>query len=280
MSLAVNNPKMSGTDTIKAEEHHQKRLRQMDVFIAGVGRSGTTLLAILLTRPPERWIMVEPGLTRQDMGEHMRRQAERFGIQISVDEWRGKRPEESAMERFQRVLLPRLENVRWGVKEVNMAGTGELMNLFLPSAVLLCVRNIRDCAVSLYEKNQRAGHNGQKADWLIDRLITASQTLVRLKRSMDRGALRVARYEDFVSDPAERLRLAQWLDWPLDGDPAWCMEIYGRQEESARHAGKLGNASVNRGSRTSDPASFAFAQKVIRQAEEYQAEFGYDYEPL
>ena len=35
MSLAVNSPKMSGTETIKAEEHHQKPLRQMDVFIAG-----------------------------------------------------------------------------------------------------------------------------------------------------------------------------------------------------------------------------------------------------
>jgi len=59
----------------------------MDLFIAGLGRAGTTLLANLLTSPPKRWLLAEPGITRGDMGEHVRIQAEQFGFPITSDEW-------------------------------------------------------------------------------------------------------------------------------------------------------------------------------------------------
>ena len=249
---------------------------QMDVFIAGIGRSGSTLLANLLTKPQQRWILVEPGLTRHGMGDHVRRQAERFGIQIAPDEWQGPRRDESALQRFQRTLQSHVGNIRWGVKEVNMTGADELINIFRPKAVLLSVRNIRDCAISIYEKNQAVGQISHSEEWMVDRLLSAANALIRFKRALAQNTLRVVRYEEFVSDPGERVRLAEWLNWPVDGDPAWCMDIFGRQNEPNIHGNKIGTSSINRGARIANPTSLNFAQKVMRLAEEYQVEFGYE----
>lgn len=245
---------------------------RMDVFIAGIARAGTTLVANLLTRPPTHWLIVEPGITRKDMGEHVRVQAERFGIRIPKDQWDSFK---DPLERFRRLLLPRLNGVRWGVKEVNPAGWDELNRDFRPRATLLCVRDMRDCALSMFEKHQRSSAPGQDETWMLNRLLDASRALLRVKQLHPSESVRVIRYQDFVTNPDERSAIAEWLDWPLDGDPGWCLDVYGRENEKVKHSGKIGSGSVGRGERGCSPAASAFVERVIEQAAEYQSAFGY-----
>ena len=54
----------------------------MDVLIVGPARSGSTLLANLLTTPPSRVVLVEPGITRGGMNEYVRKEVGRLGWEI------------------------------------------------------------------------------------------------------------------------------------------------------------------------------------------------------
>ena len=246
----------------------------MDLFIAGIARAGTTLLSNLLTSPPDRLVLVEPGLTRHDMGDHVRQQVERFGLPRSWDTWSGPRGE-TALDRFERCLRPSLNQIRWGVKEVNPLGWDALVQIFEPKKIVLCVRDMRDCAISMFEKHRRSSLPGQDEAWISRRLVDASEALLTVKRSSSASRVRVIRYEDLVTDCAERARLETWLDWPLNGDPAWCMDLYGRQHESARHDGMIGSSSVHRAAKTRTADATAFASSVVTLTQGYQAEFGY-----
>lgn len=252
-------------------------LPAMDLFIAGMGRAGTTLLANLLTVPPSQWIITEPGITRGDMGEHVRQQAARFGLEISAAEWNDGAPGETALARFARVLAPRLDGVRWGVKEVNPAGYDDLLRLFRPRKMVLAVRDIRDCAFSLLEKHAKVArpNPAHTRDWMHGRLLDAARALVKLHRETPADRLRVVRYEDFVTDPARRVELAAWLGLELDGDPARCLDLYGREDEPLKHEGGIGAGSVNRGATERRPDWIAFADRLARDAADYQAAFGY-----
>ena len=93
-------------------------LPRMDLLITGMSRAGTTALANLLTTPPDRWVIIEPGLTRDGVGEHVLEQARRFGPPVAVSDaqWRaGDREPGWAICS----IGPGLSSLRgWGVKEV------------------------------------------------------------------------------------------------------------------------------------------------------------------
>lgn len=250
-------------------------LPRMDVFVAGMSRGGTTLLANLMTTPPGQWLITEPGITRGDMGEHVRQQALRFGIEIDEREWRAGGAGESARQRFERVLAPRLAGCRWGVKEVNIAGWDELIRRYRPRRIVVAVRDIRDCALSILEKHERQTIGRRDFLWMYERLLDTSRALVKLTRETPAEQLRVVRYEDFVRDPQQRNALSAWLGWSLDGDPSRCLDLFGRESEISRHAGEITPGSVSRAAHEQRPDWLAFADQLVHDAGEYQAFFGY-----
>jgi hypothetical protein len=251
----------------------------MDLLIAGVARAGTTLIANLLTTPPARWVLVEPGITLAGMNEHVRQMADRFGWRFDEAEWYR---EETPRARFERLLLPRLSQIeKWGVKEVNLAGLSDLIALYPPRRIVLAVRDMRDCAVSMKEKETKQGPLAGKVlapksdDWLHRRLIESANTLVSLFENQPRETVRVVRYEDFVSSPAERDALGRWLDWPLDGDPGSNLDLFGRSYEVERHPTGIGTTSAGRWQHEASPDLRAFAGRVAADAVAYQRTFGY-----
>jgi hypothetical protein len=253
----------------------------MDVLIVGPARSGSTLLANLLTTPPGRVVLIEPGITRGGMLEYVRRDVERYGWSIDAETWH--RPDESSQERFERLLRPRLRTVeRWGVKEVNPAGLPALIELCPPRHVLLSVRDIRACAISMKEKESLQGPIYREAltpksdEWLRMRLLEGAAASVRMLVSPPpRSVVTVARYEDIVSSPEHRAVVERALDWPLDGNPAGSLEAQGRAFEIERHGGRVAATSIDRRREESEPTLIEFADSVVRQASEYQRMFGY-----
>lgn len=256
-------------------------LPRMDLLIAGMGRAGTTALANLLTTPPEHWVIIEPGLTRDGVGEHVFEQARRFGAPVAVSEeaWRAGGDRETGLERFARTIGPGLSALRgWGVKEVNPMGLDELIRVFEPRKVLLAVRDIRDCAISVLEKSRLHAAEGrpvQSDDWLARRLTDAGAALVRIRSRLDASRVRTVQYERFTTDAAYRDSLESWLDWPLTGDPGRCMDLFGREYEVARHAGSVSASSVDRREREQSAEALRFAARVEQDAAAYQRAFGY-----
>ncbi|MBX3405191.1 MAG: sulfotransferase [Phycisphaeraceae bacterium] len=256
-------------------------LPRMDLLIAGMGRAGTTALANLLTTPPDRWVLIEPGLTRDGVGDHVFEQARRFGPPVAVSEaqWRAGGDRETGLERFARTIGPGLSALRgWGVKEVNPTGLDEIIRVFEPRKVLLAVRDIRDCAISVLEKSRLHAaerRSVQSDEWLARRLTDAGAALVRLRSRLDPARVRTVQYERFTTDPLYRAALEDWLNWPLTGDPGRCMDLFGREYEVARHAGTVTASSVDRREREQSPEALRFAAGVERAAAAYQQAFGY-----
>jgi len=249
------------------------RDRSMDVFIAGVARSGSTLVANLMTTPPDRWLIVEPGITRGDMSEQVRIQAERFGIRISGERWRA---ESNAEERFEKLLIPHLSRLKsWGVKEVNPAGYDRLLALFNPRKVVLVVRDIGDAAISMLEKQELTPRAGQDEEWLAKRLCDSARAVMKLAESWPGERTCVVHYERFVADPMRKSLLEEWLSWPLTGDPNRCMDIFARDYEVDRHDREITDRSVDRRHRETSTHRLAFAKRVTKSMRNFQETFGY-----
>lgn len=252
----------------------------MDLLIVGPARSGTTMLANLLTSPPNRWVLVEPGITRGGMGEVVRREAGLFGWHYERGDWH---EQETSGERFARLLHERLKQLdRWGVKEVNMHGIADLISTYRPRHIVVCVRDIRACAISVRQKEDLQGTIAGQAmvpktdEWLQQRLLDGAGAALRLVTTPPaESQVTVVRYEDFVASADARASLARTLDWPLEGDPSSTLDLFGRSYEVERHGSSIGTSSVSRWREESEPELRTFADEVAHHGADYQRQFGY-----
>jgi hypothetical protein len=249
----------------------------MDLFIAGLPRAGTTMLANLLTQPPDRLVLIEPGLTRGDPGAKVPPQFEGFDC---GDDARDPAPREgeSSHARFWRLWGPTIRGLRsWGVKEVNPVGYDDLLARYEPRRVIVLVRDVRDAALSLAEKLDRSPVvGGQTLEWATQRLIDAAHAIMRTHASMPAARVRVVRYEDLVSDAGERAAIESWLDWPMTGQPDRHLECFGRGWEIGRHAGRVSDLSVSRRDRETSVEAARYADEVADRLGDFQRAFGYD----
>ncbi|MEL7485031.1 MAG: hypothetical protein AAFN41_11860, partial [Planctomycetota bacterium] len=229
-------------------------LRQADVLIASHGRSGSTLLAALLTTPPHRLVLNEPGIPHAVYGTHVRRQLEAAG-DIPRDHpthlFDSPPANIDSAELASTLLAPLVETRdRWGVKEVNPDWIRASIPMLQPKQILVLVRDLDEAAASLYLKNKREGSPKSEA-WLIERFRASLDVLANLLESPPAPTRRVW-YHQLVSSQAARDELAAWLDWPLDGNPGRNFDLYNRAHESDAHAGKVSAQSVGRYTRGAD----------------------------
>ncbi|MEL6498195.1 MAG: hypothetical protein AAFZ67_10850 [Planctomycetota bacterium] len=224
------------------------QLRQADVLIASHGRSGSTLLAALLTTPPNRIVLNEPGIAHAAYGTHVRKQLEAAGdIPRDHPVHLFDNPPTSAdpAELASTLIAPLVETRdRWGVKEVNPDWIRASIPMLQPKQILVLVRDLDEAAASLYLKNKREGSQKSEA-WLIERFRASLEVLADLLQSPTALTRRVW-YHQLVSSQPTRDELAAWLDWPLDGNPGRNFDLYNRAHESAAHAGKVSAQSVGR----------------------------------
>jgi hypothetical protein len=248
-----------------------------DLFIAALGRSGSTMLANLLTTPPNRWLIVEPRFANATTGRDVLEQARLFGINIDDTEWPPQEGESSG-QRITRVFRKRILDLqKWGLKEVRRDVILQTIDHLRPKHTIVLVRDLRDVAVSLYEKSVRDNNPRYDDEWLRNYLTEAPAGILEAVDALATHDHRVVRYEDLVSDDTLRDDLAQWLDWPLDGQPERNLaSIYQRAREVELHAGAVTNISVGR-YRSADISTAAreIADWAHHRTPEFQQRFGY-----
>lgn len=253
-------------------------LPRADCYIAALPRSGSTMLANLLTFPPQRLALVEPwlphGCRSPSILEHLRG----FGFDISNGEWSdagGPAGREEDGPRVARLLAARMAGLeRWGVKEVRPALHQPSLALLRPRRVVILVRDMFSAAQSVWDKARRIPRPGQDEQSLAELMLDAATCLQNLVRDLPADQTRVVRYEDITTNEVCREDLARWLDWPLTGDPSRDLRLYGREWELERHGSAISPAQC--GQRPELPTrAVDFAIAVRERAHGYQAAFGY-----
>ncbi len=249
------------------------QLRAPDLLIASHGRSGSTLLAALLTSPPQRIVLNEPGIPRAVYGAHVRQQLQAAGLipehhpsQRFDNPPQGRDPQDLAAE----LLSPCVGQCeRWGIKEVNPDWIRASAATLAPRQILILVRDLDESAASLYVKNKREGEP-KSADWLIERFRASLEALAELLESPAVPTTRVW-YHQIVASRHARDELADWLDWPLDGTPERNFDLYNRAHESHAHAGQITARSVGRYQPGHDAELDAFVVQILKATEPQRA---------
>lgn len=252
-------------------------LPRAHVYIAAMGRSGSTMLANLLTRPPGRWLLIEPLLPKGGKGKALHEQARRFGFDIPDEEW-SHLPNETDASRIRRLFSERLSNLsRWGVKEVRGELHEATIQMIRPAKIIVLVRDIADVALSLHEKRERNPDPARDREWMRRYVIGAAGNIVLLHKNIasSTGSVKTVRYEDFVTNPDTRRQLEEWLDWPLAGEPTANLAMFEREYEIERHGNRITDTSVERRNRELSIEEARFAQEMSEKASEYQKYFGY-----
>lgn len=251
-----------------------EKLPRADLYIAALPRSGATMLANLLSCPPNRWILVEPGLHHPRPSSGLPIQISRFLAASGADP--AGRAAATLTSRRQILdqladCLPRLE--AWGIKEVGPEHDTAITAL-RPRKTVILVRDVRDVLLSFLEhQNRLLGCHWAHLSHL-EYLSDCCTALAALCERDDPNT-RICRYEDLVSSPNERNALADWLSWPLDGDIDRNLDLYYREYEIARHCGEVSINSVGRYSREQPSINATLVRQLGMLYDDFNGKFGY-----
>jgi len=236
--------------------------RRLDLLLAGMGSSGTTMLAHMLTDPEGgRVCLDEPRLgTRRPYGGTYRSYLEAVGLPACV------RP------RDLRAALVDLDRI--GVKEIRAKHIRAALRRRRPERIVVMIRDARAALLSYHRKHLKRFGDPPRKSFPARLFLRTAPLLLRLCDETPSERLRVVRYEAFVSDESERAALSAWLDWPLTGDPSALFGVYGRDREAA-HGRDAAGGSVARAEQAPPPGARQALEPVLRRLGPFQERFGY-----
>jgi hypothetical protein len=187
---------------------------------------------------------------------------------------------------FDETLLPHLRKLSlWGIKNVDFSGWRELFNSYPPRRLILCVRDLRDTAISGIDRICRLGitfrgpGGGIMRDeaWVLAGLAYSVRELMEMRKLPHL----LVRYEDLAADPAVRQRIADYvgLDHLQEDRLNLKAAEMRRAWEIEKHQGTIGTASVGRFANEPPGPVKALADRLWRLLPEYSEAFGFEIPP-
>lgn len=242
-----------------------------DVYVAAMGRSGSTVLCDLMSHSMHV-CLIEPRFDFGVFDQHIRTQILNAGVVIAEDSWGepGSRDNAGLRDRYRRGFVPSLcQMVRWGAKEVRPELHEPTIDTINAKRIVVLVRDARDVMCSYYEKIVHGGgdHEGS-VNYVSGYLPKAAETLALLA---SRPNAIVARYEDFTKSASDLRSLERRMDWPLIGKPNASFSSIARAAEAERHKGAVTPAQAY-----DRESSLDFMASTLEQCATYQRTFGYD----
>ncbi len=200
-------------------------------FVVGHGRSGTTLLRLMLDAhpqlviPPETQFLPqliqvakEPGATADSVCDVLvgHRRWEDFGIDADDirSRWRALEPFDlrEGVRSFYRLYAGRFEKPRWGDKSPGYGWNMPPIDKLLPEARFIhLIRDGRDVTLSLLAKHDDPPPPAQQARHWIKRVRQTRHQGTRVRHYME------THYEDLLDDPEKQLRrICEFIDLDFD----------------------------------------------------------------
>lgn len=256
----------------------------MDVLVYGPLRSGTTLLADLLTVKGRSLVVSEPDL---HVDWHPRTVARLHRLFRDTGLVVGEAPPERDGKRlyvdwFGDEIVPQLEALDlWGMKMVDFHEWTKLVERFPPRRLVLMTRDLRDTAASALDLLGRSlvafpgGRHLRDEAWVMARIAHDAHEIGRMA-ALPHLHLR---YEDFAEEASVRERLRSYVGIPKFGDDRFNLE--GESEnrvawEKSKHKGRISAASVGRFAREPEGPGRALAERVWRLLPGFSARFGHE----
>jgi hypothetical protein len=235
------------------------------------------MLCNWLSRPPGQLVFIEPFFLRPSNPRLLRIQLSDFGLPASDSEWAER--DETGANRFARLMGPRLAGRKWAFKEVLAEEHSAALEAFAPHRVLVTVRNLRDVALSFFEKHRLQANLDRFEDaWVRDYCARESDGILRLLARLrdEKVQHRVVRYEDFIRSEAERRTIAAFVGWEGGGRVDSHLRQFDRQFEVERHGLGISSRLRSAGERTLGREEQALACNIAKEAGNFQREFGYE----
>lgn len=234
------------------------------------------MLSNWLTRPPRQIVFMEPFFLRPKNSRLLRIQLRSLGMPATDAEWSA--ADASPLDRFARLMGPRLQGRHWAAKEVLCAEHVAMTKVFAPPRVLVTVRNIVDVALSFFEKHRLQDNLHRFGDdWVAQYCERECAGILDYLALLDRQAIpfKVARYEGFTVSADERASICDFLGWEGGGDVGANLDSFGRSFEVERHGSSVGSAPQARDKRLLEQKSVTSALQIAERCEAFQREFGY-----
>jgi hypothetical protein len=258
----------------------------MGVMVYGLARSGTTLVSDLLTVPGHSIVISEPEIFKhwsRATAARVHRLGRLVGLDLGEEPPRPEPYGASYQRYFDKALLPELNKLPlWGIKNVDFSGWRSLFAGYPPRRLILCVRDLRDIAISGLDRICRLGLRFRGTDrgimrdeaWLMAGLAYSVRELMEMRK---RPHLLV-RYEDLVSDPQTRRRIADYVGLDRLQEDRPNLEAAGmrRAWEIEKHNGAIGTESVGRFASEPPGPVRALAERLWRLLPDYSRAFGYE----
>jgi tetratricopeptide (TPR) repeat protein len=180
------------------------------ILIVGMPRSGTTLLAELLSRHPQVCNRGEsPWIARLAERPGLSGECEPAALAQAASEYAGQLRQDDAPE------------ARWFIDKqpLNFRYVGLVMAMFPNARIIHCTRNPRDNALSLWTQSFHEEVQGYSHDFAdIATVMRDSGRLAALWRKLHGDAILEVRYEELVRASAETLgSISAWLGLPEPG---------------------------------------------------------------
>ena len=250
--------------------------RRLDLYLAAMGRSGSTLLCDLYSRCPTHWLMSEPWITRGSYGVGQLERIRRFGFDVADEEWYAKRSEESDLDRFWRVygeIVRRLEF--FGAKEVRCEFHDEYYRVMRPRKVLVLVRDIRDVIISLIEKTEIEKKEGYDSAFVSQYLRNNCRGLMEFYSLVRGEDVEVLKYEEFSTSEERRAQTDRFFGHGSVEKVPETGNLSARPWEIERHGLTVTDRSVNRFERESN-IDWLGVYNEIGECREYNEFFEYE----
>jgi len=259
----------------------------MDVMVFGLARSGTTLVADLLTLPGRSVVISEPEIFKhwsRQTATRVHKLAQLVGLDVGEEP-----PSSDAYGRnyaryFRETLAPKLATLeRWGIKNVDFSGWRPLLKAFPPKRIILCVRDLRDTAISGIDRICRLGivFRGvprlRDEAWILAGLAYSVQELMAMRKLPHL----VVRYEDLARGSETLQAIADYVGLDRLQEDRLNLKAADlrRAWEIEKHQSRISAASVGRLAKEPPGPVRALAERLWRLLPEYSEAFGYETPP-
>jgi hypothetical protein len=255
------------------------------IYVASLRRTGSTVLAEALTRPPDSFIFREPhfGRNRFALKDDDATLFAGLGIDIAAmrERWLEDRRERSVLDALKAEFLPAFaQHFRQvGVKEIRHEGWREYAAAFPGMKAVLSGRDPRDIYISLYHR-QREGMGSWKGEYTPHTVAADLLEQFAFQREMDAetDCIRV-RYEDLCADPAAAFEsIRNHVRSPLQsiGEIGGFLgRARGRRIEADLHGGAVTDQRVARWRGETDDRLVGDARRCFDLMADYAAFWGY-----
>ena len=153
-----------------------------------------------------------------------------------------------------------------------------MTDVFSPPRVLVSVRNIRDVALSFFEKHRLQDNLDRFGDdWVAEYCTRESAGMVDYIASLESRGIpyRIVRYEDFLSSQDLRSQVEAFTGWPGGGDTSANLRDFDRGFEAERHGSGIADAASLPRERGLDASLTRAASEIAERCGKYQSRFGY-----